>query len=112
MLRWRCSEEARDAFFEHDYFVFHAGGQGFALQQLERLFDGLMRQTKRAVMHGDHPAGLQVEEGPGGVGGAGMDVAELRWVVSADGQQREFGREAPSDFAKAGEIGGVSGVIE
>ena len=62
-------------------------------------------------MHGDHPAGLQIEKGLGGIGGAGVDVAELRRIVGADGQKREFGRQAASDFAEAGEIGGVSGVV-
>ena len=55
---------------------------------------------------------FEVEEGARGVGGIGVDVAELRRIVGADGKQREFGREAASDFAEAGEVGGVAGVID
>ncbi len=40
-----------------------------------------------------------------------MDVAELRGIVGADREQREFGSEAAADFAEAGEVGGVTGVI-
>ena len=71
-----------------------------------------MRQAEGSVVHGDHPAGFQIEEGLGGVGGTGMHVAELRRIVGADGQQRQFGREAASDFAEAVEVGGVSGVVD
>src|SRR6202158_3418600 len=66
-----ASEEARDALFQHDKLVFHSSFQGLALQQLERLFDGLMRQAKCSVVHGHHPAGLEIEKGASGVGGAG-----------------------------------------
>ena len=37
------SEEAGDALFKHNHFIFHAGFQRFALQQLQRLFDGFVR---------------------------------------------------------------------
>src|SRR6202048_3966451 len=86
-----ASEEARDALFQHDNLVFHASSQGLALRQLERLFDGLMRQAKCSVMHGDHPAGLEIEKGASGVGGTGVDIAKLGRIVSANREQREFG---------------------
>jgi len=63
-------------------------------------------------MHGDHPAGLEVEESARGIGRVGMDVAELRWIVSANREEREFGSESAPDFAKASEIGGVAGMID
>src|SRR5208282_6932055 len=61
--------------------------------------------------HGDHPTGLQVEKGFGSVGRAGVDVAKLLGIVSTDGQQRQFGRQAASNFAKAGKVGGISCMI-
>src|SRR5208282_3174868 len=112
VLNEAASEEAGDTFFEHYYFIFHSRGQRFSLQQLQGLFDGLVRQAEGSIMHGHHPARFQIEEGAGGVGGAGMDVAELRRIVGADGEERQFGREAATDFAEAGEVGGVSGVVD
>jgi len=53
-----ASEESRDALFQHYHFVLHSGLQRLALQQLERLFYGLMRQAKCSVVHGHHPAGI------------------------------------------------------
>src|ERR1700687_452286 len=88
------SEEAGDAFFEHDHFVFHAGLARRALQQLERLIEGLMRKAKGSVVHGYHPAGLEIEKGLGGVGGIGMDVAALRRSRGAEREQREGGGQA------------------
>ena len=52
-------------------------------------------------MHGHHPARFKIEEGAHGVGGIGMDVAELRRVIGADRKQREFGSEAASDLGEA-----------
>jgi hypothetical protein len=106
------SEEVRDALFEHHHFVLHSGGSRFFLEQLERFFDGLMRQAEGSVVHGDHPAGLQIEKGFGGIGGAGVDVTELLGVVGADREQRDLRRQAASDFAETGEVGSVSGVVE
>src|ERR1700730_7861535 len=82
------SEEARDALFQHDDFVFYAGLQRLALQQLERLFNGLMGEAECSVVHRDHPAGLEIEEGFGGVGGTGMYVTKLWRIVGADREQR------------------------
>src|ERR1700687_5901729 len=58
----RALEESRDAFFQYYHFVFHAGLQRLALQQLERLFDGLMRQAKCCVVHGHEQPGIQCEK--------------------------------------------------
>src|SRR2546429_9677770 len=71
------SEESRDALFQHYHLVFHAGLQGFALQQLEGLFYGLMREAKCSVVHGHHPAGVQVEKGASGVGGTRGGLSTL-----------------------------------
>src|SRR5260370_42683129 len=84
----RSSEESRDAFFQYYHSVFHAGLHRLALQQLERLFDGLMRQAKCSVVHGPHPAGIQIEKGASGVGGTGVDIAKLGGILGADRQPR------------------------
>src|SRR5260370_38000155 len=84
----RFSEESRDAFFQYYHFVFHAGLQRLALQQLEGLFDGRMRQAKCSVVHGHHPAGIQIEKGASGVGGTCVDIAKLGRIVGAARQQR------------------------
>jgi hypothetical protein len=63
-------------------------------------------------MHGDHPAGVQVEEGAGGVGGIGVNVAKRGRVVSPDRQQRKLGAEPTADLAKARKISGVAGVVD
>ena len=76
---------------QHEDAVFDTGGARFFIEQLQRLVDGLMREAEGAVVHRDHPAGVEVEEGARSVGRVGVDVAELRRVVGADGQQREFG---------------------
>ena len=41
-----------------------------------------------------------------------MNIAELRRVVGADGKQSQFRREAASDFAEAGKIRGIAGVVD
>src|ERR1700731_404175 len=71
-----------------------------------------MRKAESAVVHGNHPARFKVEESAHGVGGIGVDVAELRRIVGADGEQSELGGKAASDFAEAGEVRGVAGVID
>src|SRR5258706_11461746 len=71
-----------------------------------------MRKPERAVVHGDHPACTQVDEGFGGVFGASVDVAEAFGRVSADGEQGHSGRQALADLTEACEVGGVAGVIE
>lgn len=63
-------------------------------------------------MHRDHPPGIQIEKGPGGVSGAGVDVAELLGIVGADRQERQLRRQAAPDFAKAVEVGGIAGVVD
>src|SRR5271166_939794 len=110
--RWSQSEQARDALFQDYNLIFHSGRAGFPCQQLKRLFDWLVRKAEGSVVHGDHPARFQIEEGLHGVGGAGVDVAKLWRIVGADRQQRDVGMEAASDFAKAVEVGRVSGVID
>ena len=63
-------------------------------------------------MHRNHPAGFEIKECLHGIGGVGVNVAELRRIVSADGQQSEFGSEAASDFAEAGKVGSIACVID
>src|SRR5580698_307498 len=105
-------EESGDAFFKHDHFVFHPGFHRFALQQLQRLFDRLVREAEGSVVHGDHPAGFEIEKGAGSVGRTGVDVAELLWIVGSNGKQRQLRREAASDFAEARKVSGVSGMVD
>ncbi len=63
-------------------------------------------------MHGNHPAGFQIEECSGGIARAGVNVAEVFRIVGANRQQGHLGREALANFAKAVEVGGISGVID
>lgn len=108
----RSSEEASDAFFKDDYFVFDASLSRFALEQLQGFFDRFVREAESSIVHGDHPLGIQIQKRFGGIGWAGVDIAELLGIVSADGEQSQIGRQAASDFAKAVKVGGVSGVVD
>src|SRR5579864_3749029 len=99
-------EESRDAFFEDYDFVFNSGGAGFFIQQLQRFIHRFVREAEGAVVHGDHPARFEIEKGLGGICGIGVHVTELRRIVGAYGEQREFGSEAASDLAEAREICG------
>ena len=76
LLFHHYSEEFGDSLLEHQHAVENAGGARLFFQQLQGLVHGLMREAEGAVVHGHHPAGLQVEEGADGVFRAGMDVAE------------------------------------
>src|SRR5258708_3977049 len=105
------SEEVSYALFHHDYAVFCASGAGFMLEELQRFVDWFVREAERAVVHGDHPSRFEVEESAHGVGRIGVDIAELRRIIGADGEQREFGGKATSDFTEAGKICRVAGVI-
>ena len=62
-------------------------------------------------MHGHHPARFEIKEGLHGIGRIGVDVAELRRIVSSNGQQGEVGREAASDFTEPRKIRSIPGVI-
>src|SRR5215469_7036604 len=105
-------EESGYAFFKDDDAILDSCGAGLVIEQLQRLIDRFVREPECAVVHGHHPAGFQVEEGFGGVGGIGMNVAELWRVVGPDGKQGEFGRKTASDLAESGEISGIPGVID
>ena len=78
--------------------VFYACGFCFLVEQLEWFVDWFVGKAEGAVVHGHHPAGLEVEEGASGVGRIRVNVAELRRIVGADGKQSEFGRKAVTDF--------------
>src|SRR5947209_3094302 len=71
-----------------------------------------MREAERAVVHRDHPLRAEVHKGAHRVGRVGVHVAERCWMIRADGEEGDVGRQAPSDLVKAVEIGGVTGVIE
>lgn len=105
-------EEAGDAFFEDKDSVLNSRGAGFLFEELQRLVHRFVREPEGTVMHGHHPAGFEIEKGLSGVGGIGVDVAELRRVVGADGQQSKLRSKTTSDFAEAGEICGIAGVID
>jgi hypothetical protein len=105
------SEESRDAFFQDHDAVFDPGGSSFLVEELQRFFHRLMREAERAVVHGNHPARLEIQKRLGGVGGIGVNVAKLRGVVGANGKQSEFRCQAAPDFAEAVEIRGVPRVI-
>ena len=104
-------EESSDAFFQYDHSVLDSGGAGFLVEQLQWFFDRFMREAEGSVVHGNHPAGFQIQKSLGRVRRIGVDIAKLFGIVGADWQQGEFGSETASDFAEAGKIGCVAGVI-
>src|SRR5215467_905629 len=71
-----------------------------------------MRQAERAVMHGNHPARLEIEESFGCIRRIRVHIAELRRIVGSNRKQREFGRKTTSDFAEAGEVRRIACVID
>src|SRR4051812_35042593 len=62
-------------------------------------------------MHGDHPSRIQIEEGASCVARAGVNVAKLRRIISADREQCYLRRQAHADLAEAGKICSISRVI-
>src|SRR6185437_10451953 len=75
----QCTPESKEfchALFKDDDVVADASFFRFVLEQLQWFVNGLVRQAEGAVVHGDHPAGVEIEEGAGGVGGIGVDVAK------------------------------------
>src|SRR6266496_2976871 len=70
-----------------------------------------MRKTEGAIVHGDHPVRIQIQESARGISGASVDVAERRRVVGSDGKQCELRGKTHSDLAEAGEVSSVAGVI-
>jgi hypothetical protein len=79
-------EESGYAFFHDYYLILGACGLGFLLEQLQRFVNGFVGEAEGAVVHGNHPAGFEVEEGAHGVCGIGVYVAKLRRIVSPDGE--------------------------
>ena len=105
-------EEPGYAFFEHDDTVFDSGGSGFVVEQLQRFIDRFVREAEGAVVHGNHPPRVEIKKGFGCVRGIGVDIAELGWVISSDGEQSELGSKTPSDFRESRKVCGVAGVID
>src|ERR1051325_3835340 len=97
-------EEASHAFFEHYDFVCDAGGAGFSIEQLQRLVHRFMGQAEAAVMHGNHPASFEVQEGLHSIGGTGVHVAELRRIVGAERKKSEWGKETASISGKTEKV--------
>ena len=62
----------------------------------------------RAVVHGDHDVGIEIDEGAQGLFGAGVNGAVAIGEVGADGEQGDLGVKAPADFCEAVEISGVA----
>src|SRR5437660_5310163 len=106
------SEESGYACFEHDDTVFDSGGSGFVIEQLQRFIDRFMREAEGAVVHGNHPPRVEVKKGFGCVRGVGVDVAELRRVVSSDREQSELGSKTPPDFRESRKVRGIAGMID
>src|SRR6267143_2899244 len=107
-----ASEESGNALFHHNHAVANSSWARFFFQQLQRLIHGLVRQAERAVVHGHHPAGIEIKKGPGSVGGISVNIAERRWIVGSNGEQREFRGQAPADFAKACKVSSVASVVD
>src|ERR1700685_428163 len=70
-----------------------------------------MREAKASIVHGYHPARFEIKKSASRIGGIGVNVAKLRRVVSADGQQRQLRRKAFANLAEASEISRISRVI-
>src|SRR5215469_3122677 len=107
----RLLKKAGDAFFENEHAILDPGGCGLLFEQLKRFFDRLMREAEAAVMHRDHPAGVQVEKGARSVGRIGMDITKLGRIIGSDGQQSELGCQPTADFPKPGKVGSIAGVV-
>src|ERR1700681_2040926 len=107
-----ASEESGNTLFHHDHAVANSSCARFFFQQLQRLIHGLVRQAERAVVHGHHPAGAEIKKGTGSVRGISVNIAERRWIVGSNGEQREFRGQASADFAKAGKVSSVASVVD
>src|SRR5215469_4942196 len=70
-----------------------------------------MRQAEGAVVHGHHPARIQVQEGTRSVRGTGMNISKLGRIVSPNGKQCELWGEAHTNFAKTREVRRITRVI-
>src|ERR1700691_456171 len=103
-------KETGHAFFEHDYPVFDASCACLLLEQLQRFIHRFVRKPEGSIVHGDHPARVQVKKCSGGVGGIGMHIAKGRRVVSADREQSQFWRKPLPDLAAARKVSRVSRV--
>src|SRR5690242_20068281 len=107
----RQLKEAGHAFLQNQNAVQHTSGLSFLLQKLQRLVYRLVGEAEGAVVHGHHPAGAQVEKGAHRVRWAGVHVAKGGRIVGADGKQRQLRVKLTANFAEAGKIGGVAGVV-
>src|SRR5438067_2594828 len=105
------SKDFGHAFFEDQHPFLDSSFSGFLLKQLQRFVHRLVRESESAVVHGNHPLRIQVEEGAGGVAGTGVDIAKRWRIISADWKQGELRGQARANLAKLGEISGVTGVI-
>lgn len=77
----------------------------------QRFIEGFCRQAESAEVHGNHALCAEVEEGLQSIFRRGVDAAEEVRAIGADGQQSELWLET-GDLVKAGEVGGVSRVVE
>jgi len=60
---FQSSKQTGHAFFEHDDPIFDACACRFLRQQLQGLFNRFVGKAEGAVVHGHHPAGIQIEKG-------------------------------------------------
>ena len=66
------------------------GAGGGVTKSLDGLMHGLVGEAEGSVVHGNHGARTEVEEGLDCVFRAGVHAAEAVWVIGADGQQRDL----------------------
>src|ERR1019366_7023560 len=114
MLRVNCQpllKKLRYALFQYANLLFDAAPLGVGLQTLNRLVYWLVREAKRPVVHGHHPASAQVQEPLYGVFRAGVHSAKGIGMISADGKQRHLRLQALTNLTEAIEVRGVAGVI-
>lgn len=81
-------------------------------EPLQRLVHRFFGERKGSVVHRDEALRAEVEEGQHGVFGAHVYATEAIGLIGADGKQGDLRRETRADFVEAGEVAGVSGVID
>src|SRR5581483_5242447 len=108
----KLSKDLCHALFQNQNSISDSRRRRGFLQQPQWFVHRLLGETKAPVMHGNHPAGVQVEEGASSIGGAGMNIAEGGWIVGANGEKRKLWRKPHPDLTKSRKIGSISGVVD
>ena len=100
------------AFLEHADLVEDALLGGNLSEPARRFVQIFKGEPEGAIMHWHEPSGAKVPEDFDGLVGSHVQVAEGLRMVSADGQEGDFGPAVLTDLLKAVEIGAVAGVVD